>query len=685
MVGGPFRGPFKWLRGAESPLDGCLYCMPSNADTVLCIDPDKQQMMTIGGPLEGDWKWHGGNLGDDGNIYGIPANATQVLKVDPRTKEVEMFGGPFEGRQKWYGGLKSTNGCIYGIPQNASGVLKIDPERGECSILGDLGHGGWKYHGGVVAGDGSLIYGIPCNSDSVLKIDTMTDSITQIGHGLKSGRHRDDDKYKYLGGGVAADGKVYFFPSDAERVCCVDPVTDEVKLIGPIFLEGQNKWQNGFSARDGAVYAIPQRAHGVLRINPAPEGGDAEVSTLDCGIDPVGGPGAITATADRDARQVRGWRDGQRWLHLLYTFAPQQHSSFIMAIKAPIADGALVCAKFEPLMTTIDPLSSETPTPDLLLWVRQRQLPRSNSFAQVSLAMGCSPAECAEAQGLLSEASASLAERMECFIAWCDLLRVSTCGPIHRATRFAPRRLLSDTSLAAMGKVHGSLARAGKVKNQTPKVAKAEKKKKLTGRAKKRFVYNRRFVSVVKSGPKRGPNSNAGKYRCSGDSTSPKLCDERERKIPEWCNIYAPSWQSMLAAAPPVSAVEGDTTDMVKSEPLELRASARYGRPSPPQGLWVLTILTFATSCFATYRAAQWVADEFLTSREYDPYLAQKLKHYPLVLVVVLSLVPIGLALNSAFFAPIFYHRAWLPSCGDHTWGLMECYSRHGLIIEGNH
>ena len=38
-------------------------------------------------------------------------------------------------------------------------------------------------------------------------------------------------------------GKVYFFPSDAERVCCVDPAIDEVKLIGPIFLEGMNKWQ----------------------------------------------------------------------------------------------------------------------------------------------------------------------------------------------------------------------------------------------------------------------------------------------------------------------------------------------------------------------------------------------------------------------------------------------------------
>ncbi|CAK9027936.1 unnamed protein product [Durusdinium trenchii] len=289
MVGGPFMGPFKWLRGAESPLDKCLYCMPSNADTVLCIDPEKQEMKTIGGPLDGDWKWHGGNLGDDGNIYGIPANATQVLKVDPRTKEVQMFGGPFEGRQKWYGGLKSTNGCIYGIPQNARGVLKIDPASGECRVLGDLGEGGWKYHGGVVAGDGSLIYGIPCNADSVLKIDTKTDTITQIGRGVvQSGRHRDDDKYKYLGGGVAADGKVYFFPSDAERVCCVDTETDEVKLVGPIFLEGMNKWQNGFSARDGAVYAIPQRAQGVLRINPAPKGSgrDAEVTTLDCGIDP---------------------------------------------------------------------------------------------------------------------------------------------------------------------------------------------------------------------------------------------------------------------------------------------------------------------------------------------------------------------------------------------------------------
>ncbi|XP_071963793.1 ubiquitin-like FUBI-ribosomal protein eS30 fusion protein [Antedon mediterranea] len=60
------------------------------------------------------------------------------------------------------------------------------------------------------------------------------------------------------------------------------------------------------------------------------------------------------------------------------------------------------------------------------------------------------------------------------------------------------------------GKVHGSLARAGKVKGQTPKVDKQEKKKKKTGRAKRRMLYNRRFVNVVQTfGKRKGPNSNS--------------------------------------------------------------------------------------------------------------------------------------------------------------------------------
>ncbi|KAF5325350.1 hypothetical protein D9619_009616 [Psilocybe cf. subviscida] len=54
-----------------------------------------------------------------------------------------------------------------------------------------------------------------------------------------------------------------------------------------------------------------------------------------------------------------------------------------------------------------------------------------------------------------------------------------------------------ETTSSNMGKVHGSLARAGKVKSQTPKVDKQEKKKTPKGRAKKRILYNRRFVNVT--------------------------------------------------------------------------------------------------------------------------------------------------------------------------------------------
>ncbi|XP_075401975.1 ubiquitin-like FUBI-ribosomal protein eS30 fusion protein [Tenrec ecaudatus] len=80
---------------------------------------------------------------------------------------------------------------------------------------------------------------------------------------------------------------------------------------------------------------------------------------------------------------------------------------------------------------------------------------------------------------------------------------LNQCGLEALATLEVTGRVLG-------GKVHGSLARAGKVRGQTPKVAKQEKKKKKTGRAKRRMQYNRRFVNVVPTfGKKKGPNANS--------------------------------------------------------------------------------------------------------------------------------------------------------------------------------
>nr|XP_060613817.1 ubiquitin-like FUBI-ribosomal protein eS30 fusion protein [Anolis sagrei ordinatus]XP_060613818.1 ubiquitin-like FUBI-ribosomal protein eS30 fusion protein [Anolis sagrei ordinatus] len=80
---------------------------------------------------------------------------------------------------------------------------------------------------------------------------------------------------------------------------------------------------------------------------------------------------------------------------------------------------------------------------------------------------------------------------------------IGQCGVTAHSTLEVAARMLG-------GKVHGSLARAGKVRGQTPKVAKQEKKKKKTGRAKRRMQYNRRFVNVVPGfGKKKGPNANS--------------------------------------------------------------------------------------------------------------------------------------------------------------------------------
>lgn len=63
-----------------------------------------------------------------------------------------------------------------------------------------------------------------------------------------------------------------------------------------------------------------------------------------------------------------------------------------------------------------------------------------------------------------------------------------------------------------MGKQHGSLTRAGKVKKQTPVVAKKEDRKKPpVGRAKKRLLYNKRYLNAPQ-GPnarRKGPNSHS--------------------------------------------------------------------------------------------------------------------------------------------------------------------------------
>lgn len=294
QVGPSFPGKFKWLRGV--PDGNIIYGLPCHADTVLRIDVSTGHISTLPIPYEDfyshepaiagrerarEWKYHGGNTCPiDGCIYAIPQSALHVLKVDPLRDVCELVGPALPGRYKWYGGVVGKqDGAIYGITHDSPSVLRIHPNA--ITLHGDYGTGGHKWHGAAAAPNGVIVC-VPANADSVLCITPADPEpiLTEVGDEsfIQTGRHRNDNKYKYLGALSGTDGKVYVFPCGSERVLQVDTVSMHVKTVGPNIYDNkmerlcQNKWQNGvLSIGEQCVYGIPLAAESLLRIDCSKE------------------------------------------------------------------------------------------------------------------------------------------------------------------------------------------------------------------------------------------------------------------------------------------------------------------------------------------------------------------------------------------------------------------------------
>ncbi len=261
LIGPHLPGEFKWLRGI--PIGDKVYGIPCHAGSVLKIHALTNEVELLqwdeslpgAAPHDQKWKYHGAAVSDyDGCIYCIPQFAEHVLKINPQTDEMEFIGPSFRGVNKWYGGTLLPDGAIYGICQNATGILRIDPKTQKCTIHGDFPEGNYKWHGGVSHPNGNL-YCIPAHADLVLKVEPgLEPKLSLIGNNLKTGKHRNDGKYKFLGGAVSGE-YVYFFPSDSDYVLEINTKTDEVREVGPNLRQLENmrnnKWQNGFTAYDG--------------------------------------------------------------------------------------------------------------------------------------------------------------------------------------------------------------------------------------------------------------------------------------------------------------------------------------------------------------------------------------------------------------------------------------------------
>ncbi|OLQ10624.1 DeSI-like protein [Symbiodinium microadriaticum] len=250
------QGTFKWSRGLMAG-NGNIFGIPARAKSVLKISPTTKEVSTFGSLPEGKWKWHGAVVAPDGAIYCIPAEAESVLRIDPESDRAETIGDKMPGRWKWYGGLLGSDGCIYGMPYYANSVLKIDPQTGKVSTIGNLPEGSWKWHGGVVGADGA-IYGIPAHAETVLKVVPATGEVKTIGGPFPG-------KYKWLGAVLGSNGCIYGIPYNAQSIMKISPDAEDVELID-VPLKGRNMWQGGVLGPDGAVYFIPRWAQHVLRI-----------------------------------------------------------------------------------------------------------------------------------------------------------------------------------------------------------------------------------------------------------------------------------------------------------------------------------------------------------------------------------------------------------------------------------
>ena len=128
--------------------DDCIYCIPSDADFVLKVDPATQTAYEIGESLEGRTglncnKWQNGFLAADGRIYGIPLKSASVLCIDVATQTVYTVGSGFTGANKWEGGVLAHDGAMYCIPMRHKHILKINPETPDgkiTEIVDEHGH-----------------------------------------------------------------------------------------------------------------------------------------------------------------------------------------------------------------------------------------------------------------------------------------------------------------------------------------------------------------------------------------------------------------------------------------------------------------------------------------------------------------------------------------------------------------
>eukprot|EP00820_Chromera_velia_P020875 Cvel_29471.t1-p1 / transcript=Cvel_29471.t1 / gene=Cvel_29471 / organism=Chromera_velia_CCMP2878 / gene_product=hypothetical protein / transcript_product=hypothetical protein / location=Cvel_scaffold4039:8758-10065(+) / protein_length=436 / sequence_SO=supercontig / SO=protein_coding / is_pseudo=false len=257
MIGKVPLGGWKWHGGAEGP-DGALYGVPSHADRVLRIDPLAGSVELLGDPIPegkyrpgGRYKYGGAVVGSDGCLYCLPSDADRVLRVDTQSKQVTEVGPSFlQAHNKWQNGFLGSDDKIYAIPLNAPGVLCIDCKRGP----------GTRQKDGPRQSDSEALDGV-----SLLELPEIPAELTLLASTPSTGEGGDPhetmkgqavgglerggeafakSREKWEGGVEGPDGCLYCMPMRAKTVLKICPCRnphDAVASPATLLLTGEQE------------------------------------------------------------------------------------------------------------------------------------------------------------------------------------------------------------------------------------------------------------------------------------------------------------------------------------------------------------------------------------------------------------------------------------------------------------
>jgi hypothetical protein len=272
---GPDFSSSDWLGGVLAP-NGKIYGVPYDATTILEFDPqnfnNSREITPNIGALTGSSKYVGGVLATNGKIYFAPYSEDRFLELDPENPEDASKVGPVlngSGCCQCHGTALAPNGKIYCVPEDNAYVLEFNPEDPNSSRqITDIDFSSDSSWEGLRLAPNGKLYAVPDDRSTILEIDARTDTVTLTE--ISTSPPLPGSTAKWEGASLLPNGQIVAFPENAGSGdgLLIDPDNPVSSYTLSWGLSGGDLYSGGTLAANGKVYANPSNANTVLEVDP---------------------------------------------------------------------------------------------------------------------------------------------------------------------------------------------------------------------------------------------------------------------------------------------------------------------------------------------------------------------------------------------------------------------------------